>query len=169
MMIRLMGAVLLIGGCGSFGFLLGQHYRAQIRMLRQLMVALQEIEWELRYRLTPLPGLCSIAADATGGTLRELFHKLKAELESGEYAEISGCMQGLLQTMGISGNCRTCLSELGRVLGKYDLDGQLQGIHTVKQRCRGYLEELESHRSERLRSYQTLALCAGGALAILLV
>lgn len=169
MMIRIFGAVFLIGGCGSFGFALGQQYRVQIRLLRQLLAALQEMEWELKYRLTPLPALCAAAGDAAGGKLRELFYRLKRELEAGEFTEISGCMNGLIQSMGISGSCAGCLRELGNSLGRFDLEGQLLGIGSVRQRCRNSLEELESHRSQRLRSYQTLALCGGAALAILLV
>ena len=169
MMIRLVGAVLLVSGCGGFGFAMGLHYRREIRMLRQLLAALQEMELELKYRLTPLPALCGIASAASGGVLGELFRKLREALESGEFSEISGCMNGLVQTMDISPKCGTCLRELGHGLGRFDLEGQLQGIQSVKRRCRDFLQELESHRSERLRSYQTLALCAGGALAILLV
>lgn len=169
MMIRLVGAVLLVSGCGSFGFAMGLHYRREIRMLRQLLAALQEMEWELKYRLTPLPELCSTGAAATEGKLRELFQRLREALEAGEFSEISGCMNGLVQAMEISPKCAGCLRELGSSLGRYDLEGQLQGLRSVQERCRGFLEELESHRSERMRSYQTLWLCAGGALAILLV
>lgn len=169
MMIRLVGAVLLVSGCGSFGFAMGLHYRREIRMLRQLLAALQEMEWELKYRLTPLPGLCAIGAATAEGKVGQLFQELGSALEEGEFSEISGCMNGLVQTMDITPRCRTCLRELGGSLGRYDLEGQLQGIRSVQQRCRGFLEELESHRAERMRSYQTLWLCAGGALAILLV
>lgn len=138
-------------------------------MLRQLLSALQEMEWELKYRLTPLPVLCSTCAAVSSGQLRGFFLALEKDLESGIFAEVSGCMNGLLQTMHLPGRCSSCLKELGISLGRYDLEGQLQGIGAVKARCSSYLEEMECHRSERLRSYQTLALCAGGALVILLV
>lgn len=169
MMIRLVGAVLLVSGCGGFGFAMGLHYRREIRMLRQLLAALQEIEWELKYRLTPLPGLCAIGAAAAEGKLGQLFRDLGAALEEGAFSEVSGCMNGLMQTADITPKCRICLRELGNSLGRYDLEGQLQGIRLVMHKCRGFLEDLESHRAERMRSYQTLWLCAGGALAILLV
>ena len=167
MMIRMTGAVLLVAGCGSFGFLIGIHYRREIRMLRYLLAALQEMEWELKYRLTPLPELCGIAASASGGKLQELFRNLRKDLETGCCAEVSGCMNGLLQTGDIPSKTAICLKELGRSLGRYDLEGQLQGLQEVRLHCRKNLEELESHRAERLRSYQTLGLCAGTALVIL--
>lgn len=169
MMIRMTGVVLLISGCGSFGFLMGIHYHREIQMLRILLSTLQEMEWELRYRLTPLPDLCTIAADTAKGKLRELFCELGYQLESGTCAEVSGCMNGLVQKKDIPYRCGRCLKDLGRCLGRYDLEGQLQGLASVKAQIRAYLEELDTNRAERIRSYQTLALCAGCALAILLV
>ena len=169
MILRTIGAVLLVGACGSFGFLMGAHYRREIQMLRQLLGALQEMECELKYRLTPLPELCIIAGWASRGKLRALFRCLGQTLECGACTEISGCMNGLLQTMDIPPRTGKCLKELGKSLGRFDLEGQLQGLQAVKGQCRKYLEEMESHRTERTRSYQTLGLCAGAALVILLV
>ena len=63
---------------------------------------------------------------------------------------------------------RRNLKQLALSLGRYDLEGQLQGLEMVRQQCRKDLEELESDRFDRMRSYQTLAVCAGAALAILL-
>ena len=169
MIIRILGAVLLITGCGSFGFLMGIHYRKEIQMLRLLLTSLQEMEWELKYHLSPLSVLCGIGANASKGVLREVFCELQYQLESGMCSEISGCMNGIIQKNDISFRCRKCLKELGRSLGRYDLEGQLQGLASVYDQAKTYLEELDMHRAERVRSYQTLALCAGTALAILLV
>lgn len=168
-MIRIFGAVMLIFGCGSFGFLMGVHYHREMRMLRTLLSSLREMEWELKYRLTPLPELCSIAAAASGGKLGELYLNLKSALETGICAEVSGCMNGLLQAMDMPGRTEKCLKDLGKSLGRYDLEGQLQGLQAVKAQCHDFLEELEDHRTERLRSYQTLGLCAGAALVILFI
>ncbi len=168
-MLKIMGAILLVAGCGGFGVLMGFHYRREIRMLQVLLSSLQEMEWELKYRLTPLPELCAVAAIASRGKLRELYLNLQTAMETGTCAEISGCMNGLLQTMDIPDRTEKCLRALGKSLGRYDLEGQLQGIQTVKTECHGYLDELEQHRAERLRSYQTLGLCAGAALVILFV
>ena len=169
MIVRVIGAVFLVTGCGGVGLMMGFHYRREIRMLRALFASLQEMEWELKYRLTPLPELCGVAAAASEGTLRELYSNLKHRIETGVYAEISGCMNQLLQTMDIPNSVKKCMKELGKCLGRYDLEGQLQGIEAVKTECQNFLEELEIHRSERLRSYQTLGLCAGVSLVIIFV
>jgi len=54
-------------------------------------------------------------------------------------------------------------------LGRFDLPGQLEGIQAVRKRCEESLESIRKNRNERLRSYQTLGVCAGAALAIILI
>jgi hypothetical protein len=54
-------------------------------------------------------------------------------------------------------------------MGRFDLEGQLNGLEAVRTRCRDWLDELISGREVRLRNYQTLGLCAGAALVILFI
>jgi hypothetical protein len=61
------------------------------------------------------------------------------------------------------------LRELGQSLGRFDLNGQLLGIAAVRNTCRSKLQQFEKNKEVRLRSYQTLGLCAGAALAILFI
>lgn len=58
---------------------------------------------------------------------------------------------------------------LGATLGRFDVDGQIRGLEAVRELCRRELDELSRDRDTKLRSYQTLGLCAGAALAILFV
>ena len=79
-------------------------------------------------------------------------------------------MNGLLvQQKNLPRSVRRLLTGLGNSLGRLDLTGQVQGLQAVKAGCARELERLERNRDTRLRSYQTLGLCAGAALAILLV
>ena len=54
-------------------------------------------------------------------------------------------------------------------LGKFDMSGQLRGLENARNVCRENLELLMYNKDRRLRSYQTLGLCAGAAVAILFV
>ena len=69
----------------------------------------------------------------------------------------------------IPDSLREELKLMGKTLGRFDLDGQLRGLESVKDDCIRALEKLSDNRDVRLRSYETLGLCAGAALAILLI
>lgn len=162
------GAILVIVGCGGFGISLSLGHRREEESLRQILRMLKYMQCELRYRLTPLPELCRQAAGEARGQLRHVMQYLAVELEQQEKADVSSCMKAsLVRATDLSRRIRRLLIQLGRSLGRFDLDGQMEGLEEVCNACREQLRELGKDRDMRLRSYQTLGLCAGAALAIL--
>lgn len=164
------GAVLIIMGCGGFGFSLAAAHLREEAMLRQLIGILDYMACELQFRLTPLPDLCRQAGQQTYGKLRGIFFALSEELDQQVSSEVRSCMEtALAQTSDLPPQAQENLRLLGASLGRFDLDGQLSGLELVRTSCRKDLEGLTINRDARLRSYQTLGLCAGAAIAILFV
>lgn len=168
-MIRIFGAAVLMAGCGGFGFSLAAAQRREAALLRRLIHALQEMEWELKFRLTELPDLCRIGGDAAGSVLGPIFREVADRLDRAEVTDICACLNGCASRQELPRSLRRNLRELGRSLGQFDLEGQLQGLQAVRLQCRKDLQNMEQDAPQRLRSYQTLALCAGAALAILFI
>jgi stage III sporulation protein AB len=164
------GAVLIMASCSGCGFAIAAGKRREEQLLYQLMEILQFLEADLQYRLTPLPELCRMAAGETKGILRTVFLNLYRELKWQKLPDAGSCMYAAIQRSGeIPPRVRRLLVQLGHTLGKFDLPGQLQGIQTVRKRCEDTLVTIRKNRDERLRSYQTLGICAGAALAIILI
>lgn len=162
------GAVLIIVSCGGFGFSIAAMQLREERSLRQLISALDYMECELQYRLTPLPDLCRETGSEASGCIREVFLTLARELESQVAPDVFSCMSAALSGMQhIPSSTLDALTQLGQTLGRFDLPGQLKGLESVRSACRLRLSELTANKEPRLRSYQTLGLCAGTALAIL--
>ena len=168
--IKWMGALLIMSGCASVGFAMAGTYRREERMLRQLTAALDYMACELQYRMTPLPELCSQAAGEYSGSVGQVLGRLSWELSRRSSPDVEGCMKTALAEVGsIPGKTREAFRILGASLGRFDLDGQLKGLENVRSCCRRELDRLSCDREERLRSYQTLGICTGAALAILFV
>lgn len=169
-MLKWIGAILVIAGCGGFGFLMAAAHRRTEQCLRRLIGALDYMECELQYHLTPLPDLCRQAASESTGEIRELFCALAQELEDQVSPDVQSCMHAAIHKLpALPGQAEDALKELGSSLGRFDLSGQLRGLEAVRATCRRSLEEMSQNREVRLRSYQTLGLCAGAALAILFI
>ena len=163
------GAMLVIAGCGAVGFSMASSHRRTELGLRHLMDALAYMESELSFRLTPLPDLCRLTGKAQKNGVGQAFLTLSQELESQISPDVSACVHGMLCKAELPKPIQEAFRQLGTSLGRFDLEGQLKGLGQVQDFCRRELGKLSRHREERLRSYQTLGLCAGAALAILFI
>lgn len=164
------GAILIICGCALIGFSMSAAYRREERLLRQLLVAIAHMIRELQYRVTPLPDLCMQVSREQPGYVSKLFGNLAKELQMQVSPDVQSCLAAAAASAGqMPPKMQEAVCILGASLGRFDLEGQLQGLESVQVFCKDRLEEMSAGREVRLRSYQTLGLCAGAALAILLV
>lgn len=169
-MIKLLGAVCVVTACGWFGFSLSFSHRREEKALTSLIAALDYFQCELQYRMTPLPQLCRQVCANKQDCIAKVFSRTSQLLESLTAEDVSQCVnQARKEITELPPKTSQILGEFGVTLGNFDLDGQILGIEAVRTNCRQVLEQLRNHREERLRSYQTLGLCAGAALAILFV
>ena len=170
MSIKWIGAILVIIGCGGMGFSMAAGYRREERMLRTLIRGLDYMTCELQFRLPPLPQLSRQAGQECGGMVGQAMTALGEALDSQICPDVESCMcAALAQVDRLPPSVMEALKLLGKSLGRFDLDGQLQGLEQVRAHCRRVLSELEKGRDQRVRGYQTLGVCTGAALAILFV
>ena len=180
MSVKWIGAFCIIAGCGGCGFLMAWRYLVKIRLLQNLINVLDYMECELQYRNTPLPRLCRQAGQMSQGKIQEVFLLMADELD----AQVSPDAQleeniiqrffhvpaSVLERCGdMEKTLHDILLTLSTSLGRFDMQGQLRGLEYARKTCRSELLLLTENKSNRIRSYQTLGLCAGAAIAILFV
>ena len=170
MPVKWIGAMLVVAGCGGFGFMMALYIKREVAALRQLISAVEFMCCELEYRLTPLPELCRNVSTQYSGSVGTVFRLLAEELEGQVAPDAAFCIgSAIKKTPELPKRTASVLTSMGRTLGLFDLSGQLKGLRGLREECSYYLEELERDKTQRLRSYQTLGLCAGAALAILFI
>lgn len=167
---KLIGAALIVSGSGFFGWSISAASRKEEATLIQLIRALDYMQCELQYRLTPLPDLCVLASREQKGPIGAFFGNLALELESQISPDVASCVRMALTKSGpLPHQTRKALELLGASLGRFDTDGQIRGLEQARQFCRDEVSRLSINKENRLRSYQTLSLCAGAALVILFI
>ena len=157
MIYKWIGAGFVIAACSGFGFSLASLHRKQEKLLRQFLQVLEDMECMLQYKLMPLPELCRSSVRRIGGPIRTVLLQFAQELEQQVAPDAPSCMSVALAS---------CQFPEGSL--KY-LAGQLQGLESVKANCELVLKNLECNREVRIRSYQTLGICTGVAMAILFI
>ena len=169
-MLKLFGALMVLFGCGAIGFSLAASYRHQEQSLLQLIHVLEYMISDLQYRLTPLPELCANASQNSCGCVRKVLQQLRTELDKQVIPDVAACMKASLTIQSpLPERLFKCMELLGETLGRFDLQGQLQGLESVKKDTEFELEQLRRNQDVRLRNYRTLGICAGAALVVLLL
>lgn len=170
MMLKIFGVVMTVLGCGCVGFQIAANYKREERALQQLSRILEYMECELQYRLTSLPELCRQVSRTYKQIPGSVFRDLAAEMEAQISPDVSCCMNAVLRKYkNLPPITRNVLETLGMSIGRFDVCGQLKGFSSANALCKRNMLTLSEGRDTRLRSYQTLGLCAGAALAILLI
>lgn len=170
MSVKIFGAILILVACAGFGIIIAYNHRREISAMRKLIGALDFLDCELQYRMCALPDLCRRTAAESDGLIRQVFLKLANELEAQVSPDVRRCMHSVLaKTKDVPSATVECLQLLGDLLGRFDLQGQVKGLQSVRQACRVKLNKLMGNTEVRVRSYQTLGLCAGAAIVILLI
>ncbi len=170
MILKWIGAVCIITACLGFGLMIVTFHRREVEALKNLIFALEYMKCELQFRMPCLPDLCRRTADRCNGNLRKVFINLSCELENQIAPDVKHCMDSVLtRSKDVPNETKKCLSILGDNLGRFDLQGQLKGLESVQRECTEKLKKIVGNSDVRLRSYQTLGLCGGVALIILLM
>lgn len=168
MLPKFIGVVLIMASSGAVGLILSAGYHTEEGCLTDLLSVLEYMECELNYRLTPLPELCRQAASDLSKPLNAVFNQLSNELEAQVAPNPQCCMTAALAgCRKLPHRCHKLMNRLGKNLGKFDAEGQIMGLNSLKSECLLELNSVRQQRAKNLRSYQTLSLCAGAALSIL--
>ena len=170
MQLKWIGAICVCLSCCGWGILAASRYQLKISMFQQLVSAFNFMISELQYGGTPLPVLCTMAGNQCQGSLRQIFTELSKELDAQISPDAQTCMAAVLDRHNnIPIAFRSILYELGINLGRFNLQGQVRALEEARENTVEQLSALKQDKDIRLRSYQTLGLCAGAAIAILLV
>lgn len=170
MTVKLLGAAFIVLGCGGFGLVITRSIRKETLCLREFITALEFMECELNYHLTPLPQLCRLVSSMISGPICRFFLYLAEELEQQTASGAERCIFLAMERCPDipPGVCQRIV-KLGHSFGVFDLEGQIKCIRAVNEENARIYENMSRNQSVKLRSYKTLALCAGAALVILFI
>ena len=170
MTVKILGAVLILTGCGGFGMLICLAYKREEEMLRQMIRAMDCMESELQFRMTPLPELCIRAGNGSSGSISRFWNSLSEELQRASSPDVEGCANAAMDANGpFPQRVEMILEQLSDTLGQFDAPAQIRALEAARTQCHRVLEAMGTNRENRLRSYQTLGICTGIALVIILV
>ena len=170
-MLRLLGAVLLAAGPSVIGFHAAARLARRPRLLRELIAALEQMEREITFRLTPLPELFTRLSREYGGPVGRLFSNCSDEMDTLGQQSLSQIWRQALAEAGLDldGRGLRAMEDLGAVLGRYDEEGLRAALDRANAELSAAAEQAEREWEQKGRMDQVLGLTAGAFLVILLI
>lgn len=171
-MLKMIGAMCVIGGSIGFGMAGAGQLRAREETLGELCSAFAWLEEELSFSLTPLPDLLERLGQSRSGQVGEFFAQVSRTLKRAPEEGFRGAWR-----VAASGCCLGVLREeelcvvmgLGDTLGRYDAKSQCQALRLAGGRLEKFRQRAGEERSRLGRVYMALSVAAGLAAVLVLV
>jgi stage III sporulation protein AB len=171
-MLKLTGAILVIAAGTLLGFYQASILAKRPRQIRQASNALQRLETEIAYGLTPLPDALSFVGQQTPEPLAGFYREAAGLMSIPNGGSARESWQRALQSTWhrtvMKPGTREIMSELGGTLGVSNREEQIKHIRLAVKQLQG---EEESAREEQAR-YENMWRSLGfltGALVVILI
>lgn len=172
-MLKTVGALLVVLGTSIVGFGFAAGVRRQARQLAALIASLDYLKSEITYRRTPLSQLFPLlAACAEESAVAEFWRACEKELRKSRTTGVQAAFRAALGSargLALPVTAVQTLMTLGASLGQFNLEGQARALALARERLAWSLQKLEQGRAARCRSYATIGVCAGMAVAVILL
>ena len=167
MILRLWGSLLLLLGCGGFGFSAANLMKDRLQAMYDFVNFIELMKAELSYRMTPLPTLFRNLA-VRFRRFEKIANGFADCLEGQVSPNLRACMQIATGREKGKGPNDDYFLLLADSLGNFDLEGQLRELDMLQGQIQTQITEMEREQASQMRLCRTLGLCVGAGMAILL-
>ncbi len=160
---------MILVGFGGVGLAMISGLNRQVAFFRSMVQALDYMEREIAFHLTPLPQLFRGLSSYLSKPLSAAFEGMAQGLEGLHSQSVGELWEKNLSTLDFGREGLAYLLPLGQVLGCYDGAHQCKAIAQVRAQLSQILERLEQESAKGKKLYGTLSLALGGLVVILLL
>lgn len=173
MILKTVGAFLIIGSCGYWGIKISQTYQKRSNLLQTLQNGLNLLETEINYSLTPLPYALTKVGKMLSVEGRIIFAEAGEYLSKNKGVTAFEAWNEGLNKLGekipLTAQEKTILSLFGRSLGSSAKDEQLKNIALVKEQLKMLERIAEVEREKNQRIWKYMGVCLGAVIVLILI
>ncbi len=154
--------------CSLIGILVSKKYINRVNELKEFKNALNLFKTKIRYTYEPIPDIFKEISENVNSNISEVFKNAANKMD----ILAAGDAWNLalkIDTLNINDEDRNVLKNLSKLLGKTDLQGQINQIEMTSDYIEEQIQKAEKERSKSERMYRTLGMIIGMAIVIILV
>ena len=171
-MLNIIGAVLIIGATAVAGLSSVWRMGIRIRVLSELIAAIETMKSEICDRFTPIPALLEQLAHEAGPPVDQLFHRAAGGMETIGMQSVYSIWKTAVEDVSaleLMKEERQTLIDLGRTLGRYDTEQQRGTFDYTLRRLEDYLRRAEAERAKHGRVHAVLGIAVGVFVVVILL
>jgi len=154
--------------CWLIGLLISKKYVNRVEELKEFKNSLNIFKTKIRYTYAPLPEIFTEIAGTIDSNISTVF-KIAAQKMDICSAEEAWKLALNIKELNIEEEDRIVLKNLSKLLGKTDLEGQLNQIEMTSDFLDSQIKKAENQRAESEKMYRTLGMVIGMAIVIILI
>ncbi len=154
--------------CSLIGILISKKYSNRVNELKEFKNALNIFKTKIRYTYAPLPEIFAEISESIDSNIGTVFKRAAEKMNicaAGEAWDLALKMEDL----NIDDEDRNALKNLSKLLGKTDLEGQVNQIEMTSDFLDKQIRKAENQRDKSERMYRTLGMIMGMAIVIILI
>ena len=150
------------------GILISKKYSNRVNELKEFKNALNIFKTKIRYTYEPIPEIFMEISKNVNSNISDVF-KLAADKMNILTAGEAWNMALKFEELNINQEDITVLNNLGKLLGKTDLQGQLNTIEMTSDFLDEQIKKAEIQKDKNEKLYRTLGMIAGLSIVIILM
>lgn len=170
-MIKILGAVLIVGSCSAMGLFMNKGLRDRAAALKSFMSAFEIIKAEIIFRALPLGQIMTILDKEALGSASHFFSSVGAEMEASQLSFSGACSLWVdsLKLYGLGKNDVGCISGALYSLGKYDAATQAEAIDKAVTALDYELGIARNELAQKGKLYRAMGVTIGIMIALIAV
>lgn len=172
MHLKLLGAGLIVFTAYCYGNYLSSIYLKRVRLLEDLILALEMFLAEVGYGLTPLPRAFQNIGSRLKSPVGRMFVETAQLMGQGKGLTAFECWEKAvgecLGDLELRENQAELFLRLGLIWGKGDKNGQLRQVALMQEMIRQALDQAQKERNKNEKMWKYLGLLGGITLVIFL-
>ena len=168
-MLKLMGAIMIVGACSLMGISINRRLCDRIKILQELLSILQEIKAEIVFRAAPIPAILRNFADKPSNFTAQYFKSICENLQMFGLQSAAELSLHELRKLPLTETDLHELQKVFRSIGRYDTPTQVEAISRTISSLEYQLTDARLQQSQKGRLYQAVGVSCGIALALIAI
>lgn len=171
-MLRIIGAVMICGGCTMIGVSAANRLAVRLRVMNAWVSAIDFMRAEIEFLLTPITELLDKCIQSANPHIKRFFEDCRRRLDEDADMSFSQAWQSALEDaeyLELNSVGLQILEDLGNTLGKYQTSEQIGRLENLSRAMLGRAQAAEQEKTKLGKLYGSLGVACGIALIIVFI